>query len=219
MQKSSFLKSSCFLFALFISGAYSQTKVVDITHYLFPEFTKGVILMKSKIKHETMLNYNLLTEEMIFEINGTKLALGNPDQIDTIYIKGRKFFLLNNKFVELIYHSKFDLYAEYRCTFKDPGKQVAYGGTSQTSSSSSFSTYTSGGRTINLKLPEKIEPIPYIDYWIKKDGELNKFTNIRQLAKLFNDNQRVYKEYLKKHEVNYDIQTTIIELLRYLAQN
>jgi len=221
-MKSCPLLKSTFLFFLlcaFISEAYSQIRAVEITHYLFPEFTKGVILMKSKIKNEAMLNYNSLTEEMIFENKGIKLALDHLEQVDTIYITGRKFFILNNKFVELIYSSKFDLYAEHRCTIKDPGKPAAYGGTSQTSATNSYATYFSGGRVYDLKLPEGFEPLPYIQYWLKKDGKLTKFINIRQLAKLFNDKEDLYKQYNKKHVVKYDDQTSLVELLRYLAEN
>jgi hypothetical protein len=36
-----------------------------------------------------MINYNSITEEMIFEANGTKLALVNAEYVDTIYITRR----------------------------------------------------------------------------------------------------------------------------------
>lgn len=199
--------------------AYAQVKVVEVTHYLFPEFTKGVVLMKNGIKNETLLNYNSLTEEMIFENNGTKLAIGQPELVDTVYIKGRKFFLLNGKFVELINNSKYKLYAEHKCTIKDPGRPAAYGGTSQTSSATSYSSYFSGGQVYELKLPEGYETKPFVDYWLVKDGEVSKFLSIRQLAKLFNEKDNSFKEFVKKHDVKYTDQSGIIELIRYMEAN
>lgn len=199
--------------------AYAQVKVVEVTHYLFPEFTKGVVLMKNGIKNETLLNYNSLTEEMIFENNGTKLAIGQPELVDTVYIKGRKFFLLNGKFVELINNSKYKLYAEHKCTIKDPGRPAAYGGTSQTSSATSYSSYFAGGQVYELKLPEGYETKPFVDYWLVKDGEVSKFLSIRQLAKLFNEKDNSFKEFVKKHDVKYTDQSGIIELIRYLEAN
>lgn len=202
-----------------LSVAYAQVKVVEVTHYLFPEFTKGIVLMKNGIKNETLLNYNSLTEEMIFENNGTKLAIGQPELVDTVFIKGRKFFLLNGKFVELINNSKYKLYAEHKCTIKDPGKPAAYGGTSQTSATSTYSSFFTGGQVYDLKLPEGYETKPFVDYWLVKDGEVSKFLSIRQLAKLFNEKDNSFKEFVKKHDVKYTDQSGIIELIRYLEAN
>lgn len=202
-----------------LSVAYAQIKVVEVTHYLFPEFTKGVVLMKNGIKNETLLNYNSLTEEMIFENNGTKLAIGQPELVDTVFIKGRKFFLLNGKFVELINNSKYKLYAEHKCTVKDPGKPAAYGGTSQTSATSTYSSFFTGGQVYDLKLPEGYETKPFIDYWLVKDGEVSKFLSIRQLAKLFNEKDNLFKEFVKKHDVKYTDQSGIIALIKYMEAN
>ncbi|MBW8326936.1 MAG: hypothetical protein K0M50_19390 [Prolixibacteraceae bacterium] len=202
-----------------LSVAYAQVKVVEVTHYLFPEFTKGIVLMKNGIKNETLLNYNSLTEEMIFENNGTKLAIGQPELVDTVFIKGRKFFLLNGKFVELINNSKYKLYAEHKCTIKDPGKPAAYGGTSQTSATSTYSSFFTGGQVYDLKLPEGYETKPFVDYWLVKDGEVSKFLSIRQLAKLFSEKDNSFKEFVKKHDVKYTDQSGIIELIRYLEAN
>lgn len=202
-----------------LSVAYAQVKVVEVTHYLFPEFTKGIVLMKNGIKNETLLNYNSLTEEMIFENNGTKLAIGQPEIVDTVFVKGRKFFLLNGKFVELINNSKYKLYAEHKCTIKDPGKPAAYGGTSQTSATSTYSSFFTGGQVYDLKLPEGYETKPFVDYWLVKDGEVSKFLSIRQLAKLFSEKDNSFKEFVKKHDVKYTDQSGIIELIRYLEAN
>jgi hypothetical protein len=202
-----------------LNVAYAQIKVVEVTHYLFPQFTKGVVLMKNGVKNETMLNYNSLTEEMIFENNGTKLALGQPELVDTVYIKGRKFFLLNGKFVELINNSKYKLYAEHKCTVKDPGRPAAYGGTSQTSATTSYSSYFAGGQVYDLKLPEGHETKPFVDYWLVKDGEISKFLSIRQLSKLFGEKDNLFKEFVKKRDVKYTDQSGIIELIKYMAVN
>jgi hypothetical protein len=194
-------------------------KTLEVTHYLFPEFTKGIVLMKTGIKKEASLNYNSLTEEMVFENKGTKLALSQLELIDTVYISNRKFFPLKDKFVEIIYNSKYSLYAEHKCKIKDPGKPAAYGGTSQTSATSSYSSYIMGGQIYELKLPEGYKTNPYTNYWLKKDGKLTMFINIRQLSKLFADKEVLFKEYIKKHDVKYDNQSSIIELIRFLETN
>ena len=76
-----------FLF-IFVAAAFNdsfgQAKALEITHYLFPEFAKGTVLMKNGIKNDASLNYNSLTEEMIFENNGKKLAVSQLDKIEKI---------------------------------------------------------------------------------------------------------------------------------------
>jgi len=210
-----------FILNLSFSTSYSQSRVIQLSHYLFPEFTQGVILMKSGIKNKALLDYNSLTEEMIFENNGKKLAIGKGELelVDTVFIKDRKFFTLNNKFFELIYHSKCDLYAEQKCSMILPGQPAAYGGTSQTSSITSYSSINSGGRFYELELPEDYEIKPYTFYWLKKNGELNKFINMKQLMKLYDYKKDLFKAYVKKHDVKYDNQESIVQFIKYLETN
>lgn len=207
-------------YLIFISS-YTHLKYSEISHYLFPEFTQGVILMETGKKHVALLNYNSLTEEMVFENKGKKLALAKEELglVDTVFIKDRKFIILNNKFVELIYHSKWDLYVEHKCDLKEPGKPAGYGGTSQTSSSTSYSALYSEGLIYNLKLPDGYETKPYNYFWLLKNGELKKFTNMRQLKKLNKDKESLFKDYIKKYDVKYDNQESIIKLIEHLESN
>jgi hypothetical protein len=221
MQNKSFIFKgiSLLIFSLFVVTGQAQVKVTEVSHYLFPEFTKGIVLMKTGVKNEALLNYNSLTEEMIFDDRGKKLAMTQLDQIDTVYIDNHKFFIMNNKFIELVYNSKYALYAEHKCSLRDPGKPAAYGGTSQTSAATSYSSYLSGGQVYELKLPEGVETKPFIDYWIKKDGKATKFLSIRQLMKLFGDKEDLIKAYVKKYDLKYDDQKGLIDLIRYLEKN
>lgn len=209
------------VFNLSLSAAYSQSEVIEDYHYLFPEFTQGVVLMKSGTKNIALLNYNLVTEEMVFEDKGKKFSLGKEEQelVDTVFIKDRKFLKLNNTFIEFIYHSKIDLYAEHKCSVKQPGKPAGYGGTSETSAITSYSSYLSEGVVYELKLPNGYETKPYNYYWLKKNGGLNKFMNMRQLMKLYGDKEDLFKAYIKKNEVIFNNQESIVQLIKYLETN
>jgi len=220
------LKSMKLVLYLLITGlsivmTFSQNNPSELSHYVFPEFTEGVILMKTGVENKALLNYNSLTEEMIFENRGQKLALGKTelDQVDTVFIRDRKFLILNKKFVELVYRSKSELYAEHRCTINSPGKSAGYGGTSQTSAISSYSMLPLGGRVYELKLPEGYITKPYLIYSLKKEGKLNKFVSIKQLMKLYDDKKNLVKAYVRAHDVKYDDQESIIQFLKYLESN
>jgi hypothetical protein len=141
-------------FSLATILSVAQHKTIELSHYIFPEFVKGTVLMHTGIKNIALLNYNALTEEMIFDTNGRKLAMDKLQNIDTIFIENRKFLPYQNKFVELIYHNKYELYAAHKCKLVDPGKPSAYGGTSQTSATTAFSSFSAGGQLYELSLPE-----------------------------------------------------------------
>jgi hypothetical protein len=209
------------IFSLSITLAYSQEKSKELSHYLFPEFTQGIVLMKNGTENKALLNYNSLTEEMVFKDKGKMLAIGKPqlEQVDTVFIRNRKFFTQNNKFVELILHSTSDLYAEHKCKLIPPGKPAGYGGTSETSAVSSYSSLSSGGRVYDLKLPDDYKVEPYTFYWLKRNGELNKFTSIKQLMKLYDDKEDLGKAYDKKYNVKYNDQESIVQFIKYLETN
>ena len=208
-----------FLVTCLISfSVFSQTRLKEITHYLFPEFTKGTVLLKNGNKQETLLNYNALTEEMIFNNNGKKLAIGPVEQVDTILVSGRKFIPLEGKFVEIIYHNKLEIYASHKCSIVDPGKPAAYGGTSQTSSTTIISSYMSGGQMYEMELPDGIQTKAFTEYWLKKDGKPVMFVSLRQLSKQFGDKTELFKKFVKENKVDYDNQESMIALVKFMEQ-
>jgi hypothetical protein len=198
---------------------FTQEQEKIVTHYVFPEFSKGTILMKNGVKKETLLNYNSLTEEMLFDNNGTKLALANPESVDTVFVNGRRFFMLNDKFVELVYKSKYMLCAEHKCKVEEPGTPSGYGGTSKTSATTVYSSIMASGHAYDLKLPEGFETEPYVVYWLIKDGAKEKFLNVRQLTKMFDDKESKIKEYLKKNDVKFNDQQSMINYVKFLEKN
>ena len=195
-------------------------EIREISHYLFPTCRQGVILLKDGKQYKNMLNYNSLTEEMVFEERGQRLAVADEivSRIDTVFIDGRKFCRLSNRFLELVYRSTVELYAEHKCWMEFPGKPSGYGGTSQTSSSTSYSSFISDGRVYNLTLPDGYKAKPYTNYWLKRNGELLPFSNLRQLRDLYPDQKDLIKAYLKSHEVSYTDQASLIGLIGALEK-
>ncbi len=209
------------LFNLILFSSWSQSRGIELSHYIFPEFTKGTVLMKSGQQLQALMNYNTLSEEMIFEDKGMKLAISKEEKekVDTVYIAERKFFVLDGCFVELLYRSGYELYAEHRCDVKYPGKPAGYGGTSETTSVSTYSGVYSGGILYELKLPDDFKINPYLIYLLKKDGEIKKFYNLKQLNKIFSDRKDRLKEYISSNKTDYNDMESVIRLIRYLEAN
>lgn len=214
------MKTTTFLLIICLFGfkIFGQGRAIEVTHYVFPEFTNGTVLMKSGLKNMAKMNYNSLTEEMLFESNGTRLAFSQPENIDTVYIGGRKFFPLQKKFVELIYHNKYDLYAVHKCGIVDPGKPAAYGGTTQTSSTTSVTSLLANGKMYEMKLPDGYQTKPYTNYWLKKDGKLTLCITLRQLSKQFDEKSEILKKYVKENKPDFENEESLIRLIRFLEQ-
>ncbi|MBM1104529.1 hypothetical protein JQC67_00120 [Aurantibacter crassamenti] len=194
-------------------GYYEET-----THYIFPEFKKGIVLMKSGQKNVSSLNYNSLTEEMIFEDKGNKLAIADAqlEVIDTVYIEERKFILLENKFIEVLNQPKWSLFVAHKCKLKNLGRTSSYGTKSQASSDNSVTKLETQGLYYDLNLPDQFETKPFNQYWLQRNGELKKIVNMRELKKLYKAKKDQLKGYLKEHDVRFDNQENIVELIQFL---
>ena len=62
----------------------------NASSYVFPAFVSGTVLQKNGGATDGILNYNTLTQEMLFLQNGIKTVL-DAGNIDTVYIQNKKF--------------------------------------------------------------------------------------------------------------------------------
>lgn len=205
-----------FTFSVFNSFAQKKSVESGATFFLFPEFKPGVVLMKNGAKINTLLNYNLLSEKMIYYDNGNKLAIQNTQDIDTVFIDTHKFLVKDDIFIELKYHASFDIYVEHKSKLHEIGKQAGYGGTSQTSSIASYSSYTNDGRQYNLELPDGYTAKPYNYYLLKKNGEFIRFRTFKELSKKYRDKKELLKEYIKKTAIEFDNADSVVPLIIYM---
>jgi hypothetical protein len=116
------MKSFLFLIIVFsCNRGYSQhvKQGIKLVHYVFDEFSPGTVKMKSGETSNQVLNYNILTNEMIFDNEG-------------------KYIPLNNKFYEVLIASGMPLLLEFSASVSEPGTSTGYGGTSSTTASTSL---------------------------------------------------------------------------------
>lgn len=213
-----------FLVVLLITLTYTVTgyaqRSITLSHYIFSEFTPGEILMRNGSTVEATLNYNSLSEEVVFMQDGELLAIGDETlpQIDTVYMHGSKFIRVDGKFVELLVNNGYSLLAEYKCRLIPPGKPSGYGGTSQTSASTTYSTLLTSGMIYNLKLPDDYKVKPYVIYRIIRGGKEVSFQSAGQLKRLYNDDKLRYKEYTSENKVEINNPDYIKNLVIFMEQ-
>jgi len=208
------------LMAAFLPIVSMQGK--EISHYIFPEFVPGTILMKDGTKNQAFLNFNAATEEMVFKQNDQVLALADVtlNQIDTIFIEDRKFVVHEKKIMEVLRQSSgYILFAQYKCRVIPPGKPAGYGGTSQTSASDSYSSWSQGGKMYELQLPDDFKVVPYTVYKLQKGSEIKNFTSMGQFRKYYKKKNDLFQDYVQQHSPDFNDQRAVAQLIAYLETN
>ncbi|MEJ7829931.1 MAG: hypothetical protein WKF91_17110 [Segetibacter sp.] len=86
----------------------------ELSHYFFPAFIEGTVKKKSGEISKTLLNYNTITQEMIFQEAGTNLALDKIETINTVYLKSKTFVPAGKVFYEVATYTLVALYIQYK---------------------------------------------------------------------------------------------------------
>jgi hypothetical protein len=211
----SLLAGILILISTFLNVSGQQGQVIS-PHYLLTEFTRGKVLMKAGVTRELKMNYNLITEEMIFEYPGKYLALTDIGTIDTVYILDRKFIPSGKIFHELLLKTPAVILARYACDVIPPGKEAGYGTTSQTTSIMTVDQlFSSRGRAYELQLPDDYVIMPRTEFLLQKDGELLRIYNIKQVIKAYPEKEALIKKYAKDTKVDFNKQEDVINLIKF----
>jgi hypothetical protein len=199
------------------AGAFCQTTSTGtMPQYLFPEFKPGRVLMKTGQTQTPEMNYNIVTEKMVFVRDTKYYDLTNPEMVDTIYLQECKFVPAGKAFYEILVNGKNDLFAEHKGDLLTAGKPVGYGGTSQVSSSNYISSVQFAGMQYNLPLPPDFLIKQSVIYWIRTGEEMSSFINEKQFLKLFPAESANLKSFIKENRIKIDHPEHIIKLVKYL---
>jgi len=209
-----------FILIFLISGQNvikAQITVSDnIPQYLFNRFADGLIVKKSGENVLTSLNYNIVTEEMIFIENNRFLALGNLQSIDTIYLNNMIFIPAGDAFYELAVIGKIKLLVQFSGTVQVEGEDVGYGISSKTSRITTLSALTNSGVLYNMDLPENLKVSRKITYYVERDGERERFINRKAFLRIFKDKKKELDQYIKENDIDFTNYNNVISLIQHL---
>ncbi len=187
-----------------------------LEHYALDSFTNGKVKLKSGEISNQLLNYNLVTKEMIFKQGNRYLAVAEPERIDTVYIGKRKFVWKGKDgFYEFLAGSRYPLYAEYTCTVKEPGAGLGFG-SSNTTAAVPLKTLINEGGAYQLKLPDGYEVISKRTLLIREGDLYHKIKNEQQLSRVFPAKNDIIKEWVSKHKTNFSNNDEIALLVQHI---
>lgn len=189
---------------------------VKLLHYALDSFALGKVKLKSGATSNQRLNYNLLTKEMIFDNNGTYLAVAHPEEVDTVVIGNRVFVPVDKGFYEVLWEGSYPLLVEHTCKIKEQGSQTGYGGNSNTTAATPLKSLLNDNGAYKLRLPDNFQLITGKSYYLYKNGKYNKTNGAQQFVKLFPEKEAEIKQWIESHHTNFSKQPDVIALVQNL---
>jgi hypothetical protein len=183
--------------------------------FIFPEFYVGVVKTLNGEKVVLNLNYNIVTEKMVFMQNNQIFDITSQSVIDTVFIEGRKFIPRGKVFCEVLADGKATFLVQHKGTARAPSKQVGYGGTSDVASTSYVSNIKLGNDRFRMEKPKEIIIEPGSLYWIRKDDNMNLVNSRSSLLKNFSDKKPEVKKFLGRSKLDAGNPDQINNLVKY----
>lgn len=202
------------IFCFFISDLWAQDSAHELSNYLFAQFNEGVVKQKSGEENKVSLNYNTITQEMIFENGAQKLALDKIDDIDTVVILSRRFIPVGKVFYEVATSTPVALFIQYETAIIPPGSETGFG-KSQAGAITNVSDLKSSGKLYQLKLPEDYVLMSKTKYWLKRDDLYVNVKNIKDVKNVFSEKSAAINDYLKTNKVNFKNTGDIVRLIQF----
>ena len=199
----------------FVMPITAQTEPAqNFAQFLYPNFTKSVVKLKTGEILNALMNYNTVTEKMTFYQKGVLLNMNNPENADTIFIQDSKFVFVEGVFYEILLAAPVSLFIQHKSALSTSGKPAAYGASSQTASSTSI-TKLYNDKTYNLKLPDDVTVTPTPVYWVRTNDGMQKFTTERQFLKIFPTKEVEVKKFIKLQKTDFKDRNSLIKLVAY----
>ena len=214
------------LFTLFIvilsfDLSSQDNKGNPLPHFLFPSFKEGLVIMKEGENFSTLLNYNMVDEKMITELNGTYRYSKNPQLIDSIHLENRVFVPVENAFYEILSSGSVTFFLQNRSYYTPKGADVGYGVKSQSVGPTRHRRFEltkviyQYAEVAYIDLPPNVEITPASVFWVRKNDKLEKFSTERQFLNIFPAYEPELKKYIKKENINIKSREDVIRLGNY----
>lgn len=178
-----------------------------LPHFLFPSFREGRVLMKDGTSFTTKLNYHMVDEMMITEIDGKYRYSKDPGLIDTIYLENRIFVPVGHKFYEVLAKGPVTIFLQNRSNFTPAGADIGYGAKSKSVGKTSYRRFelvdviAQYGEVAYMDIPPNSEVTSASVFWVRKNGSFENFSNEKQFLNIFPGSEAKLKEFIKKERI------------------
>jgi hypothetical protein len=187
--------------------------------YRFPAFTVGTIVLKNGNQGTQLLNYNLLSEQIMYiDKNGDTLAIGIPDQVKKITIQDTGFYYCNNACVEEIANASAVSLVEERKIFIDYQKKGAFGNSDGVGTGTeSLTILQAAGASYHLSVNQDAVIKKWVSYFLlTSDGQQLPATKSNFIS-VFVKNRDSIQTWLINNKVNFNKEQDLVKLFTAAA--
>lgn len=194
---------------------------------MYPEFLKGKVLFKDERVSDAFLNYNRLTNEVLFiSPNGDTLALANPEQAFQILIGNDTFHLYQHDLLLKITHNeKLNLFARPRIKNIGTEKKGAYGTYSSVSAVDSYTSFSAN--SVATKGADYTNYIPVdqnvlfrenVDFYFSDAGNNLFLANKANFFRRFSGFKSEIKNFIDSNSINFGNKDHLAKLISFVQE-
>ena len=203
-----------FLFAwlLSVAGSAVLAQSADMaTPYVFPEFVQSTVLQKNGGRVSALLNYNTITQEMMFEQNGSRIVM-DQGSTDTIYLQNRKFIPAKGVYLEKVTNTTAALYVQNKnkAVLAQKGEKV-----NGVLSDVYKKNETEKADHYALKLPDSYRLLNDNKYWLQQGSDLIALTNLKKIPSLFPKKEAEVAKFIEENKISLTSQEDMVRLVEF----
>jgi len=189
-----------FIFVTYLLNA-QYSEIIIKPEYLFKEFKTGNVYLQNQPIQTAPMNYNTLTQEMLFKRDSTILKLTNLYEVDSVVIENRVFIPHGAIFYEIIAGTQLKLLLQNKARWDTEGAVSGYG-RSKLASSKDVNIISTGGQVKLLNPDVPIEVFDNSVYLIFANNMLLPASTIKNYITLFPEHEKEIKAIAKKNKLN-----------------
>lgn len=228
MKRSIIIISSFFILSVSLSAQNGKfitvkpgTRIIDYfpteLRYRYPAFTDGQVIFKNSKISPYRLNYNFLSGEMEYIQTEDTMSITKNIDIRSIVLDVDTFYY-NNGYLEQIKGGPVQVLLYQRWELYDVQRLDAYGLPIRGTAASSYDSFPTDSKFINLVHNENIIFRKVEDYFISFNIETLIPFKKKDILELFPQKASDIKGYLKSNKVDFESRDDLIRFADYLER-
>lgn len=212
-------RTSLVLLLLPFYSVAQESMEMPTSIFLFNQFTDGKILLTDQRSIETQFNYDCEKQELYYKEGNEYLMMYNTSNIDTLYVRYRKFIPASDgvRFLECIPAGDVLLLVDWKAKLRYKGKRGAMGVVTQSGGQASLDMELM--RNNGISNPDNsVYKIDYKNsYQTYLNGSEVTFNNLKSFLNLFpNTQKKAVRQLIKRESIDFDNPWQVAKLVALL---
>ncbi|NND05329.1 MAG: hypothetical protein HKN87_03025 [Saprospiraceae bacterium] len=186
--------------------------------YRFPDFQSGTLALVTGREIPAELNYNLVTEEIVVQINDVRAPYPTIHLVAKASIADASFIVLEKKVYEILHQGSDLLLAKRKQIVTQIGQQTGLGRTANQNDLRAETRLQDTPMVYELEIPSNYILRDVNLYFLYKNGQLLPLRNFKKLAKLYAEEVDL-KSFLREQKLNSDTEEDLVKAFKYCMQN